>query len=88
MTAKRRRMVTTRPRSQAAPHGIARSAATSSRRLAKTCFLPCLAVSVAKRCPLTEAGRFAKAAAALSVKKVGVQPSAPNCKDIEALLAG
>jgi ribokinase len=45
-----------------------------------------LAVALAEGRPLMEAVRFANAAAALSVTKMGAQPSAPKRKDIEALL--
>jgi ribokinase len=46
-----------------------------------------LAVSLVEGRPLLEAVRFANAAAALSVTKLGAQPSAPRREDIEALLA-
>ncbi len=45
-----------------------------------------LAVALAEKQPLCEAVRFANAAAALSVTKLGAQPSAPKRKDIEELL--
>lgn len=45
-----------------------------------------LAVALAEGRPLMEAVRFANAAAALSVTKMGAQPSAPRRKDIERLL--
>jgi len=45
-----------------------------------------LAVALAEKQPLCEAVRFANAAAALSVTKLGAQPSAPRRKEIEALL--
>jgi len=47
-----------------------------------------LAVALAEGKPLVEAVRFANAAAALSVTKMGAQPSAPRRKDIERLLKG
>jgi ribokinase len=46
-----------------------------------------LAVALVEGRPLLEAARFANAAAALSVTKLGAQPSAPRREDIEALLA-
>lgn len=46
-----------------------------------------LAVALAEDRPLREAIRFANAAAALSVMKLGAQPSAPRRNEIEALLA-
>ena len=46
-----------------------------------------LAVALVEGCSLLEAVRFANAAAALSVTKLGAQPSAPKRADIEALLA-
>jgi ribokinase len=46
-----------------------------------------LAVSLGEKRTLREAVRFANAAAALSVMKLGAQPSAPMRADIEALLA-
>jgi ribokinase len=45
-----------------------------------------LAVGMAEGKPLREAVRFANAAAAISVTRLGAQPSAPVRKDIEALL--
>jgi ribokinase len=45
-----------------------------------------LAVALAEGKQLMEAVRFANAAAALSVTKMGAQPSAPKRKDIEQLL--
>jgi len=45
-----------------------------------------LAVALAEGRPLMEAVRFANAAAALSVTKMGAQPSAPRRKDIERML--
>ena len=46
-----------------------------------------LAVALVEGRPLLEAARFANAAAALSVTKLGAQPSAPKREDIEALLS-
>jgi len=46
-----------------------------------------LAVALVGGRPLLEAVRFANAAAALSVTKLGAQPSAPKREDIEALLS-
>jgi len=46
-----------------------------------------LAVALVEGKPLLEAARFANAAAALSVTKLGAQPSAPKREDIEALLS-
>jgi ribokinase len=46
-----------------------------------------LAVALVEGRPLLEAVRFANAAAALSVTRLGAQPSAPSRTDIEALLA-
>jgi ribokinase len=46
-----------------------------------------LAVALVEGRPLLEAVRFANAAAALSVTKLGAQPSAPKRQDIEALLS-
>ncbi len=45
-----------------------------------------LAVLLAENQPLLSAVRFASAAAALSVTRLGAQPSAPRRRDIEALL--
>lgn len=45
-----------------------------------------LAVALAEGRPLLDAARFANAAAALSVTKMGAQPSAPYRKDIEKLV--
>jgi ribokinase len=45
-----------------------------------------LAVALAEGQPLTDAVHFANAAAALSVTKMGAQPSAPKRKDIERFL--
>jgi ribokinase len=47
-----------------------------------------LAVALAEGMPLLEAARFANAAAALSVTKMGAQPSAPFRTEIDALLDG
>jgi len=46
-----------------------------------------LAVALAEGRPLLEAARFASAAAAISVTRLGAQPSAPTRREIEALLA-
>lgn len=46
-----------------------------------------LAVALAEGQPLDDAVRFASAAAALSVTKLGAQPSAPTREEIEAMLA-
>ncbi len=45
-----------------------------------------LAVALAEEKPLTEAARFANAAAALSVTRLGAQPSAPTRRAVESLL--
>lgn len=45
-----------------------------------------LAVSLAENKPLLDAVRFANAAAALSVTKLGAQPSAPNREEINKLM--
>lgn len=45
-----------------------------------------LAVAMAEKRPLVDAIRFANAAAALSVTKLGAQPSAPTRAEIEAFL--
>lgn len=45
-----------------------------------------LAVSLSEKTPLPDALRFANAAAALSVTKLGAQPSAPQRKEIEEFL--
>jgi len=45
-----------------------------------------LAVALAENKPLSEAVRFANAAAALSTMKMGAQPSAPYRSEIEAML--
>jgi ribokinase len=45
-----------------------------------------LAVALAEARPLTDAIRFANAAAALSVTKLGAQPSAPRRAEIEAFI--
>jgi ribokinase len=47
-----------------------------------------LAVALADGRPLTEAVRFANAAAALSVTKLGAQPSAPTREEIDEFLRG
>jgi ribokinase len=47
-----------------------------------------LAVALVEGRPLLEAARFGNAAAALSVTKLGAQPSAPKRAEIEALLSG
>ena len=46
-----------------------------------------LAVALGEGRPLPDAARFANAAAALSVTKLGAQPSAPRRREIERLLA-
>ncbi len=46
-----------------------------------------LAVGLAEGRPLVEAVRFASAAAAISVTRMGAQTSAPTCREIEHLLA-
>jgi ribokinase len=46
-----------------------------------------LAVALAEGKPLIEAVRFANAAAAISVTRLGAQPSAPHRAEIEALMA-
>ena len=46
-----------------------------------------LAVALAEGKPLLEAARFASAAAAISVTRLGAQPSAPTRKEIDRLLA-
>jgi ribokinase len=45
-----------------------------------------LAVALAEGRPLTEAARFANGAAALSVTKLGAQPSAPTREEVEEFL--
>ena len=45
-----------------------------------------LAVSISEKMPLLEAVRFASAASALSVTKLGSQPSAPLRREIEEFL--
>jgi ribokinase len=45
-----------------------------------------LATALAEECPLLEAVRFANAAAAISVTRLGAQPSAPTRAEIEAFL--
>lgn len=47
-----------------------------------------LAVALAEKKSLLEAARFANAAAALSVTKLGAQPSAPTRQEIEKFLKG
>jgi ribokinase len=47
----------------------------------------CLAVALAEGKSLTEAVRFAGAGAALSVQKMGAQPSTPWRKEIDEFLA-
>lgn len=47
-----------------------------------------LAVAIAEGKPLEESLRFANAAAALSVTKLGAQPSAPHREEIENLISG
>ena len=49
-------------------------------------FSGALAVSLAEGRSLPEAARFANAAAALSVTRLGAQPSAPERREIEQLL--
>jgi ribokinase len=46
-----------------------------------------LAVALVEGRPLLEAVRFANAAAALSVTKLGAQPSAPRREEVEAMLS-
>lgn len=46
-----------------------------------------LAVALAAGKPLVEAARFANAAAAISVTRMGAQTSAPTRKEIEYMLA-
>lgn len=48
----------------------------------------CLAVAVAEGLELEQAVRFASAGAALSVRKMGAQPSTPRREEIEAFLTG
>lgn len=50
-------------------------------------FTGALAVALAEGRSLFDAARFANAAAALSVTRLGAQPSAPTRKEIESLLA-
>ena len=45
-----------------------------------------LAVAMAEGRPLAEAVRFANAAAAISVTRLGAQPSAPKRAEIEQML--
>jgi ribokinase len=47
-----------------------------------------LAVALAEDMPMIDAVRFANAAAAISVMRMGAQPSAPDRKEIEMLLNG
>jgi ribokinase len=47
-----------------------------------------LAVALAEKMSLKDAIRFANAAAALSVTKLGAQPSAPHRAEIEEMLLG
>jgi ribokinase len=47
-----------------------------------------LAVAIAEKQPIREAISFANAAAALSVTKLGAQPSAPTREEIEKFLKG
>lgn len=47
----------------------------------------CLAVALAEELPLGQAVRFASAGAALSVQKMGAQPSTPWRREIEAFMA-
>lgn len=49
-------------------------------------FCGALAAAVAENKPLLDAVRFANAAAAISVTRMGAQPSAPNREEIEAFL--
>jgi len=49
-------------------------------------FSGALAVAIAENKPLLDAVRFANAAAAISVTRMGAQPSAPNREEIEAFL--
>jgi ribokinase len=46
-----------------------------------------LAVALGEGRPLLESARFANAAAAISVTRLGAQPSAPTRREIEAFLA-
>jgi len=47
-----------------------------------------LAVALAEGRPIADAVRFASAAAALSVTRLGAQPSAPSRPEIDAIMAG
>jgi len=47
-----------------------------------------LAVALAEEMPMIDAVRFANAAAAISVTRMGAQPSAPERKEIEKLVNG
>lgn len=49
-------------------------------------FCGTLAVAIAEDKPLLDAVRFANAAAAISVTRLGAQPSAPSRKEVEAFL--
>jgi ribokinase len=51
-------------------------------------FCGALAVALVEGCPLPEAARFASAASALSVTRMGAQPSVPRRGEIDAFLAG
>jgi len=51
------------------------------------CFTGALAVALAEGRPLLEAVRFASAAAAVSVTRLGAQPSLPTRAEVEAFLA-
>jgi len=46
-----------------------------------------LAVALTENKPIEEAVRFANAAAAISVTRMGAQPSAPSRKEIDKLLS-
>ena len=46
-----------------------------------------VAVALAEGQPLDQAVRFANAAGAISVTRIGAQPSAPNREEIERFLA-
>jgi ribokinase len=45
-----------------------------------------LAVALAEEQPLIDAVRFANAAAAISVTRLGAQPSAPSRREVQRLL--
>jgi len=49
-------------------------------------FSGALAVALAEGIPMLDAVRFGQAAAAISVTRIGAQPSAPHRKEIERLL--